>query len=240
MVQSAFSGFSYFKGSPIDAIRSIVSAVQPEGTVVMPAFPFDGTSFEYLERHPTFDVKKSPARTGLLCEIFRRSFAPIRSLHPTHSVLALGPRAKGIVGDHHRSRTPFDQHSPWHRLYELNAWDVNVGLSLQRLAITHCHYFEERLESKLDLPLYWPEAFKAKVRDEHGGETSVQAYAHHPASRRARNYPRLSRRFLDAGALRHVRVGAIDIWAGRVRTLFEVVQDLVTKGIPAFHESAQT
>lgn len=237
MVQSAFGGFQYFKGSPVDAIRSIVSAVQPGGTVVMPAFPFDCTSFEYLERKPTFDVNKSPARTGLLCEIFRRQFAPIRSLHPTHSVMALGPRAEDIVSDHHRSWTPFDKYSPWHRLYELDAWDVNVGLALRCLAITHCHYFEERLESKLDLPLYWPETFEAKVRDVERRECTVQAYAHHPASREARNYPRLSQRFLDAGVLRHVRAGAIDIWAGRVRALFEVVKELVAQGIPAFHET---
>jgi aminoglycoside 3-N-acetyltransferase len=239
MVQSAFAGLRYFNGSPREAVEALIAAVQPDGTVAMPAFPFDGISLDYLSRGPTFDVRRSPARTGLLSEVFRRRPDTLRSLHPTHSVTAWGPRAEEIVADHPCSHTPFDEHSPWHSLVRLDAWDVNLGLTLRRLAITHCHYFEERLEPQLGVQLYWPHPFDVEVVDLAGNVHRVEAYAHHPESRAIRNYPRLYERYREAGVLHNRRVGAIDLWAGRVRAMFEVTRGLVARGIPAFHEPSQ-
>ncbi len=238
MVHSAFAGMCHFKGSPADAIDAMIEAVEPGGTVVMPAFSFDGTSLDYLRTRPTFNVRTAPARTGLLCEVFRRRSDTVRSLHPTHSVVAWGSRAAEITADHARSHTPFDKHSPWHRMYELDTWDVNLGLPLERVAVTHCHYFEEQLESQLGVPLYWPQVFDCEVIDAEGNRRRMPGRAHHPDSRAVRNYPRLYQRYMDAGVLHHHRVGAIDLYMGRVRSLFETTAELFAQGIPAFHEPA--
>ncbi len=87
MVHSAFAGMRYFKGSPTDAIDALIEAVAPGGTVVMPAFSFDGTSLDFLRTQPVFDVRTAPARTGLLCEVSTRPTrssraAPVRMKSP--------------------------------------------------------------------------------------------------------------------------------------------------------------
>ena len=44
-----------------------------KSTICMPSFPFVGSNyFDYLKKKPVFDVRKTPCRTNLASEIFRR------------------------------------------------------------------------------------------------------------------------------------------------------------------------
>ena len=55
----------------------------------------------WFERDEVFDVRRTPTAMGLLSEMARRQSDAARSLHPTHSVVAVGPLAGELVATHH-------------------------------------------------------------------------------------------------------------------------------------------
>ena len=235
MVHSSFSQMHYFQGTALDAIQAMITVVGPDGTVVMPTFSFQGRSYDFLAKRPTFDQRHSPAYTGLLCELLRRRDDAVRSLHPSHSVAAVGRLAEDIAGGYERSVTPFDEQSPWNRMSELNAWIFNIGLTQRQLAITQYHYAEEALQALMPVSLYWPEPFEVTVRDAQGQERIVQAYAHHPHNRK--DYRRIIEWHYHSGVLRYRRVGAIDIWACRAHDLLKATESLAHQGCTVFSET---
>ncbi|HRR85833.1 MAG TPA: AAC(3) family N-acetyltransferase [Phycisphaerae bacterium] len=233
-VHSSFDGMRYFKGTPFHALQAILDVVGPQGTVVMPTFSFDGRSYDYLRSGPSFDLRRTPAQTGLICELLRRRKDAIRSLSPTHSVAAVGPLARMIVSDHENSLTPFDEHSPWRYLLELNAWMVFVGVPDRLLPVSAYHHFDELLEGEFGVRIYHPERFEVRVLDGEGRERCIGTYAHDPETGRHRDYDRVCEHQARMGVLKRSRVGAISLWGGQLRPLFESYRDLAQKGIKAY------
>ncbi|NJS39886.1 MAG: AAC(3) family N-acetyltransferase [Rhodobacteraceae bacterium] len=67
---------------------------------------------ESLHKTHNFDAKRTPSEMGLLTELFRRAPGAKRSLHPTHSVTALGPLAEQLTATHHQATTPSGRGTP--------------------------------------------------------------------------------------------------------------------------------
>ncbi len=57
---------------------------------------------------PIFDHEKMPSNVGAISEAFRRSHGVVRSVHPPHSVCAMGPLAAELTADHPMDRTLVD------------------------------------------------------------------------------------------------------------------------------------
>lgn len=67
-------------------------------------------------QQPVFHVKYTPASVGTLPNIFRQRSGVIRSLHPVHSVAAIGAEAEFFCTGHLQSRTPWSPDSPYGKL----------------------------------------------------------------------------------------------------------------------------
>src|SRR5262249_14707479 len=101
-----------------EAVDALVDWTQATGgTLVFPAFPFRGSHEAYLRGKPTFDVRRTPARVGLLNETVRRRRGVNRSLDPDLSVIALGPQADAVVGTGLTGRGPTGPDSPFQRVF---------------------------------------------------------------------------------------------------------------------------
>ena len=91
----------------IDALRAAVK----DGLLLIPAF-----TYANVREEPVFDIRNTmPCIGGVpaaAVELANRSYAkgersPIRSLHPTHSVVAFGKGAAEYVADDAKATTPF-------------------------------------------------------------------------------------------------------------------------------------
>ena len=69
-----------------EMLSTLLDWTGPDGTLVMPSYPFHSTHQEYLSMGPTFDVRRTPAVIGLVPEMFRRTTGVVRSLDPDFSV----------------------------------------------------------------------------------------------------------------------------------------------------------
>jgi aminoglycoside 3-N-acetyltransferase len=137
MVHSSLSSMGHVPGGPETVIRGLLAALGPQGTLLLPAL-----SYAYVRRKaPLFDVRRTPSNVGAIPEYFRRRHGTRRSLHPTHSVSAVGPMTAELLDDHIRDTTPCGPHSPFHKLREVDGQILMLGCGLR--PNTSMHAIEE-------------------------------------------------------------------------------------------------
>jgi aminoglycoside 3-N-acetyltransferase len=130
-VQSSWNEFYNVPLRPSEMIELLRDLLGPEGTLAMPAFPIDQNPDK------VFLVDRAPVYTGLLCEVFRRLPDVRRSIHLGSSVCAIGPSADFLVRDHHLTRLPWGENSPFCRLAELDARMLGLGAGFEYMTPLH-------------------------------------------------------------------------------------------------------
>ena len=167
LVHSSFSAFEGFSDKPSDIVEALENLVGSGGTILMPSLPFTETAINYVRSGKITDIMKTPSRNGLLTEVFRRQKGTLRSLHPTHPVLARGARATAMLAGHCQATTPCGEESPFAKLLEENGKILFLGTSIETM--TFFHYLEERYEDRLDPSPFSAEIFEIQVKN--GTET---------------------------------------------------------------------
>ncbi|MCS7461554.1 AAC(3) family N-acetyltransferase [Paenibacillus doosanensis] len=125
-----------------DTVLDALSEYMKEGLLVLPTH-----TWSYIRAdNPKFYVESSPSCVGILPELFRRREGVIRSLHPTHSVAALGTDAAEFTAGDERFDTPCHRGSAWGKLLDRRAQILLVGVDLRRNTFIH------GIEEWLDIP----------------------------------------------------------------------------------------
>jgi aminoglycoside N3'-acetyltransferase len=133
------------------------------GTLVFPAFPFRGSHEAYLQGLPTFDVRRTPARVGLLNETLRRRKGVKRSLDPDLSVIALGPQADVVVGTGFTGHDPTGADSPFQRIIALNGALLGLGVSFNYMNMIHV--LDSRYRDRYPFEIYSDSLYLARTID---------------------------------------------------------------------------
>jgi aminoglycoside 3-N-acetyltransferase len=229
VVHSSADRFEGFRGSLVDVITVLQDAVGPEGTLLMPTLPFDGSALDYARQGRVFDVVRTPSRMGLLTELFRRSPGVVRSLHPTHSVAARGPKAADLIADHHRARTPCGRGTPWGRLPDHHGKVLLLGTGIA--AMTYFHAIEEILEPAMPFSPFTNETFRLHSRNEDGTllETETRLFDRETSARR--NLGRLATTLQERGSWREGKLGGLDAILLEAREVLESAQALARQGL---------
>lgn len=205
LVHSGFRRISGFTGTPRDVLESLLAATGLEGNLLMMSMPYRGSSFDHLRADPVFDVRRTVSEVGLLTEIFRRRPGVLRSLHPTHPVLALGKDAPWLVRDHETAETPCGRGTPFGKLRELGGkvlfFDVPFG------TFTFIHHIEDLLAERLPFAVYREDPLPGRVIDDAGTLRVVPTRVFSEEAVRRRRPKVLERRLGRRGLLRRARVG---------------------------------
>lgn len=162
LIHSSFDAFVGFKGKASDVIELLEELTGAEGTLLMPSLPFGGTALDYIKSGKVTDISRTPSRNGLLTELFRRQKGTLRSIHPTHPVLARGPHAESMLADHEHATTPCGEHSPFAKLMDEDGKILFLGTDIETM--TFFHYLEERFENRLDCSPFTTEAFEVEFK----------------------------------------------------------------------------
>lgn len=164
-----------YSGSVPDLLDALATLCGPDRTLAMPAFFFggaEGNAEAFYRDTPMFDARRRPSEMGLLSELFRRRAGVRRSLHPTHSVCALGPLAEELVGGHHRAPTTFGADTPFAVMAQHRTAIVGIGTQYFR-CLTQVHAAEDLLGDRYPLPLR-DGTLPVQIKDQGG---STHAYA---------------------------------------------------------------
>lgn len=140
LVHSSLRSLGIIPGGAEAVISGLLNVLGDDGTLLMPALSYEHATPEY----PYFDVNKTPSNVGVLPEFFRLRDGTQRSVHPTHSVCAIGKLATQIIEHHIDDTTPCGKNSPFHLLPEYNGQILMLGCGLE--PNTSMHAIEEMIE----------------------------------------------------------------------------------------------
>ncbi len=122
-------------------VDSLLEIIGPSGTLLAPAI-----TGNVRPDQPVFHVEHSPSTVGFFTETLRRRPDAVRSLHPVHSVAAIGPKADFFIGGHAEANTPWSPDTPYGRiLRDENAGVLFLGVNLDYNSCFHCLEIEARL-----------------------------------------------------------------------------------------------
>ena len=136
LVHSSLSSFGYVEGGADAVIDAFLDVIGVQGTLLVPTLTGDETLS--ATNPPVFDPVAQACWTGVIPETLRKRAQAVRSLHPTHSVAALGADALALTRDHLSSVTPCDELSPYGKLARYDdAYIVLVGVTHQSSTLFH-------------------------------------------------------------------------------------------------------
>lgn len=202
LVHSNFEPDSGFQGSPQDLVNALADVV-PQGNLLMVSIPFRGAAYDYLALNKPFNVRKTMSMMGLATEMFRRREGTLRSMHPTHPVLAYGRDATWLVADHERCLYPCGAGSPFEKVHQLHGKLLFFDVTFQ--SITFFHHVEDLLKQRLPFPVYDERLFSVPAVDANGANHVIRTYAFSKGVRRAAD--KLEAEMQRRGMIREGRVG---------------------------------
>ncbi len=214
LVHSSLSSLGWVEGGADTVIDALLDTVGPRGSVLFPTLtgkPYDGP-----ERPPYMDVLATPCWTGRIPMTARLRPGAIRSLHSTHSVVALGARAAEYAADHDRGASPCDRRSPYYRLVAENALILLLGVTQDSNTTLHC------LEELAEVPYHLQErATDGVVIDTSRRRYLVRNRLH--AAGRERDFGKCDPVLVATGAMRTSTVGRAEVRLIRAGRIVEVL-----------------
>lgn len=228
MLHSAFAPQYGFRGTIDELTRAFLDALGPDGNLLMVSLPYRSSSLEYLSRIKSFDVRKTPSMMGLVSEYFRRRADVLRSLHPTHPVLAHGPHAEAIIAGHEDCAYPCGPATPFEKLVDLDGKVVFFNVPFA--TFTFFHYLEHIVNERMPFSLYTDQPFEVPVVDRLGQRRTVSTYVFSPDAIRRRRFEVLEKELRRRGLIRRGRVGNSRIELIRVRDAIECTRDMLARG----------
>jgi len=106
-----------------DTILDACIEYMQSGLLIFPTHSWDEGNLPDNVYNPLTE----PSCVGILTNLFLQRDGVVRSLHPTHSVAAIGKEAEAYVAGEENVDTPCPRNGCWGRLYDRNAQIVFMG-----------------------------------------------------------------------------------------------------------------
>ena len=201
----------------IDAVRDYLD----QGLLIIPTHTWDNV----VRDHPYYDVRTTEPCIGTLAKVASGRRDGIRSLHPTHSVVAFGQGAAEFVKGEERCGSPAPVHSCLSRMYEENGKILLIGVGHERN--TYLHSVDERLGIPDRLN---PNPFVITIRDYDGN--LIQSPPFHTHFTKASDtcvseyYPNYKEAFEYTGAVHYAKLGNALVYICDAKKMTDTVQTL--------------
>ncbi len=229
MVHASWRANNGFRGSPLDFIAALKEAVGRDGLLTMTSLPYHNeSSAGYLSRGHPMDVRRTPSRMGLLTEVFRRDREVVRSLSPSHPILAWGRDAAEFVAGHEDTPIPFGPESPFGRLLESDGKILLVDAPYS--SITFTHFLEDRIKGQLPVALYEADPMEGRVIDDQGQSLRVPTCVISKQANAARNEDAFFAALDRANEIAKARVGNTNLKCISCRSMLDRLDQLVAAG----------
>jgi len=236
LVHSTLSNIGYVHGGADTVIDALLETVGSTGTVIMPTLTFDARDF-MQSNPPVFDPRETPCYTGKIPETFRQRRNAVRSLHPTHSVAAIGPHAEYLTKDNEKSQTPCGEHSPFYKLMELDGYLLVLGSPFTNMP--SFHIIEDKV-SHFSVEVYFKEPIKVRYVDNSGVEKTMMLKLHDPnvARRRLEKSKGKGQEIFDycvkRGIIKSAYIGKAKSYLLKARDLEMALEELLSQGITIY------
>ena len=148
LVHSSLKSMGRVEGGADTVIDALIEAVGPDGIIAVPTHTASDARPEDSQpdyKPDPFHPAKTVSRTGLITEMLRKRPEAVRSLHPTHSVAAIGRGADEMVR-FHGPESHFGRHTPYGWLVRRGAKILLIGVKMNSNTLIHM------IEDLADMP----------------------------------------------------------------------------------------
>ncbi len=141
LVHSSMKSIGPVEGGA-DTVLDAMTEYMKDGLLILPTHTWDHIG----KSNPVCDASAEKSCVGLLTNMFRVRPGVIRSLHPTHSVAAIGKDAAEYVAGEENTHSPCSWAGCWGKLYQRKAQILMLGVNLSRCTFLHS------VEEKMNVP----------------------------------------------------------------------------------------
>ena len=148
VVHSSYKSIGDVDGGPRAVIEALADIVLRDGALLFPNLyiPHGFTK----ENPPRFRLKEDHVKNlGIIPELFKLEYAEHFSIHPTHSMMGIGDKARDILADHEKAEVPCGPGTPWAKNALAGGRILLIGVD-QRCNTTY-HCAEEQIENSYQL-----------------------------------------------------------------------------------------
>jgi aminoglycoside 3-N-acetyltransferase len=150
-----------------------------------------------------YNPRTEPSCVGLLTNLFLQRKGVVRSLHPTHSVAAIGKEASAYIAGEERFDTPCPRKGCWGKLYDRKAQILFLGCSLKTNTFIHGVEEWNRTPERIA-----PCPRRLKIIMPDGSVMNRTLHGHYsPHGDVSQNYDKLLPAFLAKGIAKEGRLG---------------------------------
>lgn len=242
LVHSSLKSLGHVEHGPKTLIKALYQSVSPGGTIVLPTYTMPGgTVIDTCKiKDYIFDPREIGTKLGRIPEAILEFPDVVRSLHPTHSVAALGQHARYLTEAHHLAPSTFGKDSPWDRLIKIGGKVAGIGIPMVPGGLYHP--LEDYMLDDFPLPVRMKETYFLPCRHQSGEIIQVPIVPLDPQylSRRMDHESRgdlrdyFWREFTRAGLLRVGQVGEARTWWIRAPDFFNHLIQLAHEGITIY------
>lgn len=244
-IHSSLKSLGYVDGGPTAVIQGLLDAVGPEGTLLLPTYYMPGGSILgtcQMEGY-VFDPRIHGTNMGALPDAFLKFSGVHRSIHPTHSVSAIGKHAQYLTEAHHLAPSVFGKGSPWQRFHELNGKVLGIGISMG--PVTFYHLLEDTLGEQFPVKVWMDETFQIPCKGWNGEDYLVPVRPYraeitpnridHKSREDLREFIRSD--FTSSGILVSGNVCGAKSWFIEAENFFSRIATLAEQGITIYSET---
>jgi len=241
-LHSSMKSLGYVEGGPKAVIGALLDAIGPNGTLLLPTYYLPGGTIlatcqmtDYV-----FDPRIHGTNMGALPTAFLKEPNVYRSVHPTHSVSALGKDAAYFTEKHHLAPSVFGLGSPWERFHLRNGKVLGLGISMG--PVTFYHLLEDMMGDAFLEQIWEAETYRLPVIDLAGkrSEVSVRPYRpeftarriDHPSREDLRSF--MSQFLTQQNTLHLATVASANAWFITAENFLRALQDLAANGITIY------
>jgi aminoglycoside 3-N-acetyltransferase len=225
-VHSSLSSFGHVEGGADTVIDALLETVGESGNVVMSTHSANlsedkrtpemiALSVSWLYKIMPYNPDKTPVRTGVIPETFRKRKGVVRGLHPSNSIAASGPKAE-ILSE------------GWHRLLELDGFILLIGVGLDVCSAMHLAEkyveFPDRILKKITPPKWFVEKYP-----EEEWEWDFGPYP---------DFAKLTQPCIERGIMKTTRVGEATLKLVKLRELIDLYVEYLKKNPDLFYSTS--
>lgn len=186
VVHASLSSFGKVDGGAGTVVDAVLAVLGDGGTLVVPTFNYSSG---------VFDPNETPSLVGAISEEVRKRPNAIRSLHPTHSVAAIGALAEAVTEGHEKTQ-PFGRDSALFKVLQANGKILQLGTTQASNSMVHV------AEEMANLP-YLDRSRQVSVKTPQG--KIVRKWVRRPGC--SRGFTEIEEILQEQGAIRETLIG---------------------------------
>ncbi|SER19705.1 aminoglycoside 3-N-acetyltransferase [Gracilibacillus ureilyticus] len=211
-----------------DTVIDALMEYMKDGLLILPTH----TWAQMSEQHSIFDPLTERACVGILPNLFMKRPGVLRSLHPTHSVAAIGKGAEEYIAGEENWDTPCPREGCWGKLYDRKAKILFIGVRMDRNTFIHS------VEEWMDVPnRLTAKRVGLQVKTPEGNLIDRPVYRHYSAVGSTSDcYLKLEAPFLEKGCIKEGKIGDARCFIGDAVKMADLTMDFLKRDLDLFSD----